>query len=176
VDLDALGNIGEFLGSVGVLVSLVYLAIQIRKSTETERTATYRSIVSDFGRLNESLASDPELLSLFARGMEDFDVLEAEQKARISQIFYVLFRSFENMYYQHRMGYLDEEIWTGWKRLSLAYFKRPGFQLWWSIRRDVFSESFVEFLETTELDRPIASYADVMHLHPPAAPPPSGSG
>ena len=44
-----LGNIGEFLGSLGVLASLIYLAVQIKKNTETERTSTYQSIVKDFG-------------------------------------------------------------------------------------------------------------------------------
>ena len=49
VELNVPGNIGEFLGSLGVLVSLFYLATQIKKSTEAERTATYQAVVSNFG-------------------------------------------------------------------------------------------------------------------------------
>lgn len=50
MSLEELGNLGEFVGSIAVLVSLVYLAIQIKKSTETERSSTYRAIVADFTR------------------------------------------------------------------------------------------------------------------------------
>jgi len=169
--LDALGNIGEFVGSIAVLISLIYLAIQIKKSTETERTSTYQSIVSDFGRMNQGLASDPELNFLYVRAMEDYESLNPSEKARISQVFYMTFRYFENMYYQHRKGYLEAEVWIGWQRLMVTYFGRPGFNTWWKSRRDVFSEPFAHFLETTELDRPIPSYAEVAGLVPDAPPP-----
>jgi hypothetical protein len=164
VTLESLGNLGEFVGSIAVIISLVYLAIQIKKNTEAERTSTYRSIVSDFGFMNQSMASDPELTMLYIKGMEDFGALEPSEKARVSQVFYMTFRYFENMYYQHRRGYLEGEVWTGWERIMLAYFGRPGFQTWWSARRDVFSESFVRFLETSESDHPVVSYDEITRL------------
>jgi hypothetical protein len=85
--LDQFGSIGEIVGAVGVVVSLVYLAIQIRKNTETERTSTYQSIVSDFGALNNTMASTPELSHLFVRAMENYHQLSADEKARVSQLF-----------------------------------------------------------------------------------------
>lgn len=127
---------------------------------------TYQSIVSDFGRMNQSMASDPDLNFLYVKAMEDFASLSPSEKARISQTFYMTFRYFENMYYQHRKGYLEAEVWIGWKRLMLTYFGRPGFGSWWRARREVFSEPFAHFLETEKLDRPVASFADVVGLTP----------
>jgi len=168
--LESLGNLGEFISSIAVLISLVYLAIQIKKNTETERTSTYQSIVSDFGNMNQSMASDPDLTFLYVKAMEDFAALDAAEKARISQTFYMTFRYFENMYYQHRRGYLEAELWVGWQRLMLTYFARPGFQTWWKARREVFSEPFADFLETAKLDRPIVSYAEITRLGSGPAP------
>ncbi len=162
--LNELGNIGEFISSIGVIVSLVYLAAQIRKSTETERTSTYQSVVSDFGSLNRTMASNAELSYLYVRALENFAELDVAEKARISQLFFATFHYFENMYYQYQKGYLEEDVWRGWKRLMLTYYARPGFQTWWSIRRDVFSNSFGEFLEASKPDRYIASYNDVTEL------------
>jgi len=82
-------------------------------------------------------------------------------------IFFQCFRYFENMFYRHKKGYLDEEVWTGWKRLMLTYYSRPGFQTWWKHRRDVFSESFAIFLETEKLDREIATYHEISNLGSP---------
>jgi hypothetical protein len=163
VNLDDLGNLAELVAAIGVMVSLIYLAFQIRRSSETERMSTYRAIVSDFGSLNQSIASDPELALLFANGLETFGELTEVEKARLSQYFYSIFRYFENMYYQHTRGYLDDEVWIGWQRMILTYFQRPGFQVWWEQRRLVFNPKFVEFLETTEADVEIVSYYSLAH-------------
>ncbi len=162
--LNELGNIGEFVSSIGVIVSLIYLALQIRKNTDTERVSTYQSVVSDFGSLNRTMSSNPELSSLYVKAMEDFGGLRSDEKARVSQLFFASFHYFENMFYQNQKGYLEDDVWRGWKRLMLTYHERPGFQIWWSVRRDVYSEAFCNFLETTEIDVRIASYDDVTQL------------
>ena len=59
MSLNELGNIGEIVGSIGVFISLLYLAIQIKKNTETERMRTYQSVVADFGALNGTMSSTP---------------------------------------------------------------------------------------------------------------------
>ena len=76
--LDQLGNLGELIGALGVVVSLAYLAIQIRTNTEAERTSTYQSIVSDFGALNNTMASTPELSHLFVQAMENYHKLSSD--------------------------------------------------------------------------------------------------
>ena len=162
--LDQLASIGEIIGGFAVVISLVYLAIQIRTNTEAERTSTYQSIVSDFGAMNNTMASTPELSHLFVQAMENYQQLNSDQKARISQMFFQCFRFFENMFYQHQKGYLDDEVWIGWKRLMLTYFGRPGFQTWWEHRREVYSEPFAIFLETEKLDREIMTYHKISNL------------
>ena len=101
---------------------------------------------------------------MFVQAMENYHPFSSDQKARISQMFFQCFRYFENMFYQHQKGYLDEEVWIGWKRLMLTYYSRPGFQTWWEHRREVFSEPFAVFLETENLDRKIASYHEISNL------------
>ena len=85
VTLNELGNIGEIVSSIAVIVSLVYLAVQIRKNTEAERTSTYQSVVSDFGSLNQTMSNNAELSSLYVKAMENFVDLKSDEKARVSQ-------------------------------------------------------------------------------------------
>ena len=113
MNLAELASIGEIVSSIAVIISLVYLAMQIRQNTEAERTSTYQSIVSDFGALNNNMASTPELSDMFVRGLENFEQFNPDERARISQSFFQCFRYFENMFYQHHKGYLDEDIWVG---------------------------------------------------------------
>ena len=46
-----LGNYGEFIGSVGVVVSLVYLAVQIRANTRTTRANASFQAIHSWGTL-----------------------------------------------------------------------------------------------------------------------------
>jgi hypothetical protein len=167
---EAIGAASELVGAVAVVVSLLYLAIQIKGNTESARTSTYQSVVSEFGTLNRAMASTPDLSMLYAQAMEDFESLSPEDKARCSQLFFVSFHNFENMYYQYKKGYLEDDVWVGWRRLMLAYHARPGFQVWWSFRSEVFSKSFVDFLSTEELDIPVASYHDITLATRPVQP------
>ena len=165
MSIEDLGSIGELISSIAVLVSLIYLAIQIRRSTDTSRTSTYQAVVAEFAALNRAMSVTPNLSALFAGALEDFDSLDPNDRATISQLFFVVFHNFENMYYQYRKGYLEDDVWIGWKRLMLTYHSRPGFQSWWKMRSDVYSPSFVEFLATEQLDRPVASYFGVIGKH-----------
>jgi hypothetical protein len=42
MSLEDLGNIGEFVAAVGVIASLIYLAVQIRQNTDSLRAATFQ--------------------------------------------------------------------------------------------------------------------------------------
>jgi hypothetical protein len=169
MSFDAIGNVAELISSIAVLISLIYLAVQIKKSTETARTSTYHSIVSAFGDMNQTMASVPDLSFLYVRALEEFESLDESEKARISQLFYSTFRYFENMFYQHEKGYLEDDVWVGWERLMVTYFRRSGFQIWWSMRRDVFSKAFVAFLESAESVESIASYYELTQQESAAA-------
>ncbi|MGB5245866.1 MAG: hypothetical protein WBM54_03710 [Woeseia sp.] len=161
MSLDEVGSVSELISSIAVLISLVYLAIQIRSNTDAARTSTYQAVVAEFSALNRTMASTPDLSILYVNALEDFESLSPEEKARISQLFFTSFHNFENMYYQRRKNYLEDDVWLGWKRLMLTYYARPGFQTWWQKRSDVYSASFVDFLRTEKIDKPVATYRDI---------------
>ena len=167
--LDQLGSIGSIISGIAVVISLIYLDIQIRQNTEAGRTSTYQSIVSDFGTMNNNLAGNPELSHMFVYALENYHEFNDQEKARISQMFFQIFRMFENMFYQQKKGYLDQDLWIGWKRLMLTYFARPGFQTWWEHRRVVYAEPFVQFLETEKLDLSVKSYKELTSLEEAAS-------
>ena len=49
MSLEDLGNLGEFVGAIGVVVSLVYLAYQIRQNTAAVRASTHQAMI-DYDR------------------------------------------------------------------------------------------------------------------------------
>lgn len=69
--LQDLGSIGEFLGAVGIIVTLVYLAIQIRQNTRAVRSAAREEILRDMHGFISLVASDSDTANFYERGLAD---------------------------------------------------------------------------------------------------------
>ena len=60
-DWDAIGAVGEILGAIAVLVTLVYLANQIRQANDVARFSATKDIMNTYSELNKLLVTDPAL-------------------------------------------------------------------------------------------------------------------
>ena len=73
--LQQMAQIGEFLGGLSVLLTLIYLAIQIRGNTKAVRSAgaqqTHDSMIQGY----RQLAGDRELNRVFRIGTDNIDSL-----------------------------------------------------------------------------------------------------
>ncbi len=144
---DAVGAIGEILGAAGVVVTLVYLARQVRLNTTATRLSTSHSISAAARDWNRPLLLDPELAWTFQVGTEDPSRLDEKEQARFIELCFSLFRMFEDAHYQFLKGALDPDVWQGYERLYGAYAKAPGFQAYWRERRETFRPEFRQFID-----------------------------
>ena len=143
----AIGAIGEFLGAAGVIITLVYLAAQIRQNTRAMRLATAHSIASAARDWNRPLLMDPELAWTFQVGTEDPTQLDEKEQARFIELCFSLLRMFEDAHYQYHSGALDPTTWEGYERLYAAYAKAPGFRAYWKERKQTFRPEFRKFID-----------------------------
>jgi hypothetical protein len=148
---EAIGAVGEMLGAVGVIVTLVYLARQIRQNTRATRLSTSQAIATAARDRNKPLLQDPELAWTFQVGTEDPTRLSEKEQARFVELCFSFFRMFEDAHYQHQNGALDPKIWDGYERLYAAYAKAPGLQAYWKLRKTTFRPAFQTFIDDHEL-------------------------
>jgi len=144
---NALGALGEILGAVGVIITLIYLARQISQNTRVMRLSTSHSIASAARDWNKPLLNDPELAWTFQVGTEDPTKLDEKEQARFIELCFSLLRMFEDAHYQYHHGALDPDVWDGYERLYAAYAKAPGFQAYWKMRKETFRPEFREFID-----------------------------
>lgn len=147
----AIGAIGEILGAAGVIITLVYLARQVRQNTSATRLSTAQSIATAARDWNRPLLQDPELAWTFQVGTEDPTKLDEKEQARFIELCFSLFRMFEDAHYQYHNGALDPTIWKGYEALYAAYAKAPGFQAYWAKRRETFRKEFQDFIDGYEV-------------------------
>jgi hypothetical protein len=144
---EAFGAIGEVLGALGVIATLGYLAVQVRQNTTSTRTSSYQAAVGAISDWSKAIGLDPDASRILGSGTADYASLPDEDRLRFDLIYHSLFRNFENVFYQHMQGAIDEALWVAWSwriRDSLAH---PGVRRWWKDARHAYHEPFVRFVE-----------------------------
>lgn len=110
MSLEDLGNIGEFVAAVVVVVTLGYLAIQIRQNTHAVRVAAEASqqeLGSDFrGRIIDNA----EVASIYLRGLQDFDSLAEADQVRFRMLMFTAFMSHQYRFVHERHNLMDPEL------------------------------------------------------------------
>ncbi len=67
MNLDLLGNIGEFIGGLAVIVTLIYLAFQVRQGTKTLRANSVHELTENTLRASATLV-EPANAQVYLRG------------------------------------------------------------------------------------------------------------
>ena len=109
-----LGNYGEFIGAIAIVVTLFYLAIQIRQntrrmeeSTASQQATTYQSLMSQIIELNRGLAADRQLGEIVDKARKG-EVLDDVDRRRYGSLITSILRYGDMAYYQYQKGLIDE--------------------------------------------------------------------
>lgn len=150
--LEALGNLGEFVGAVGVVVSLVYLARQMGQNTLSVRAASFNSMIQNSIRLLEHSFRDGEFADFLARAEADPAALSPAERLRWDSYMTAVFRHFGNLTYQARVGALDEQMWEAYRQDLKEHLRAPSWAGWFLEHREVFNRSLVNLVDETLAD------------------------
>ncbi len=141
-----LGNFGEFVGAIAVVVTLAYLSVQVRQHSEAVRSSTRSDIARGQMDANYVLAQNPELVLNCYSLLRGKDLGEAERVAATHAIL-AGFRMFENQFFAYREGTFSESVWLGYRANIAWNTQQPNFADFWNDRRYAFSSEFVEFVD-----------------------------
>ena len=121
-----LGALGEFVGAIAVVGTLIYLAVQIRQNTAAVAAPTYESMVSGVTDINLMIVGNPDVASILARGNADPDSLDYEEALRYA----MLLRSWANQGLKQlrlfEIGALGSRDWENLARELALGFSSPG--------------------------------------------------
>jgi hypothetical protein len=152
VDWNAVSAIANVLAAISVVVTVVYLAIQIRQNTRATHSQTYQLATSNLAEMAGIIGSDKQLARIFRIGMINPGQLDEDELTQFGYLGISLFRRFENVFFQYQSGMIGEDFWTGHRDNILWFFHRPGMQVWWKDRKFAFSRRFREFLDGSKAD------------------------
>ena len=155
--LQDLGNLGEFVGALGVVFSLIYLARQMRQNTTTVRAAAFNSMTENSIRLLENTFPNPEFAEFLYRAEGDPSELTPVQSIQWDSYMTAVFRHFGNLVYQYRVGSLDRQMWEAYQRALKEHLRTPAWRTWFEGNSHIFSTSLVEQVDRAvqELDEEV---------------------
>ena len=145
--LQDLANLGEFIGSVAVVLSLVYLAIQVRQNTASIRTENFARALERVSAMQSLLFENRDLAQLQAQGVLDPSALTRAERLQLTWWLTEAFGAFEFMFHQAKGGALPDEVWARWSATIGWWLSLPGVQAWWQARPTPFSGSFTAFVD-----------------------------
>lgn len=148
-----IGAIGEFVGAIAVVVTLVYLAIQMRQNTNALKLNVARSVTEELQDMFSLAASNRALAEIIvkASGQSEWQGVE---RARYHAFTNNLVRVYENAYLQSRAGVMDLAHWEGMTRMMIDYTSMPAFQGFWEVRKHWMSDDFQEYMDSAVVPTP----------------------
>lgn len=146
MEWDAIGALAETIASVGVIISLIYVGLQIRSQLIESRLESGDELTRQINHAYETLASEGDLAELFLKGLKDFQSLDGAEAMRFSAFAGSQMRLSESMFFRYENGRLAEDVWMGLNAGVRDIFRYPGMKDWWETRRHWYSERFQSYV------------------------------
>jgi hypothetical protein len=148
-DLARFATVAEIGASIGVMISVIYLGIQIRGSNEQLRAQSYNDTLEILHKPFELIVQDQGLADLVVRGERDPESLSPGEWQRYSYLLVIRYDAYEHAYYARRDGEIPEEIWKGIESgLTANLTSNKGFRRFWVQKGSIYAEPFHGFVES----------------------------
>jgi hypothetical protein len=142
-------NLAEILGVVVVVVTLIYLSVQVRQGTELLRSESRQALVTND---LASLAANFNNADVFAKYVSG-EELSAKDQLRLSFMFTLDLRNREFEYFQYANGLLDEQAWLAYRHVVLINHSTGLGRAWWDqIGRGLVDPKFGDLVDELLVD------------------------
>jgi hypothetical protein len=144
---EAVSAISEATGAIVVIVSLIYVAIQIRQNTKAVTYQTTQALIHANSESAYLLSSDADLATLFHKGSMDRSLLTDVERLRFNTYLYGYYNQADFAYEQSLEGQVASTTWARIERDLPIWISLPGVRAWWDEDKTRLSDGFVAFLE-----------------------------
>lgn len=158
-----IASLGELISGIAVLISLIYLAVQVRQAKVNQQLAI-RQARAD--RMVDMLttATEPTFALAYTMGFAGREDMTLTQVVQFMYGFMAWFRNAENFYYQHEDGLLDERAYQAFVVELKGALLSPGIQVMWRRYHSSFGVEFVEFIDGLLSELPPREIKDSLEL------------
>lgn len=130
MDWTAIIAVSELVATIGVIISLVYVARQIRQNTRAVKGATTHAVTE---RQQTELHWSHEIAGIFTKAIETPGELSSSEAWSLSEWLSSAIVMRQNEYRQYRLGLLEDEVWNQSERVISMLLGFPWGRHWWKV-------------------------------------------
>ena len=147
---EAISAVGEVFGATAVVISLLYLAAQVRTQNRESRLAANHEILEAYRNTGVAFQSS-ENAQLLTKANHDFESLDEPQRIQIISLILPVLRLWEEAFYQNRDGRFEDGMWDTMSRVFADVLSAKAFEKVWELRQSGFSDLFRAHVNTLEV-------------------------
>jgi len=136
------GSIGEFVGAIGVILSLVYVGFQVRQNTRTMHAASIDALISSSNFVRQQIVANTEVADIYDRGNKDPDQLTEPEMVRYRVLIASILWTSWNAYAQTQLTGLAASTFDAQKPFIRRIVTTNGGKWVWKNYQDEFETDF----------------------------------
>jgi hypothetical protein len=149
VNWEAIGAVGEVVGAIAVVVTLVYLTIQLKQNTQSAQNSAWQSIIRVLTDLDVTEATDPQLSAFIRLAESSPDELPEDQYWKFTKIAEARLGTFEYAYLATNKGTIDSYYWEAIRPYAENYMRKPGYRRFWAEASEaVYHPEFITYINS----------------------------
>ena len=162
----AVSAIGEIIGAVAVIVSLIYVGIQIKENSRAVRSAMANETTAAISSWYSAIGNCQQSTRTFYVGLTRPEELQKEDLAQFFYLGHGLLLEYQAAYYISREGTLDLALQESITKTVYGTAHLPGFRMLWRQRRDLFHPEFRKHIDEIINTGPIESASRELYESP----------
>ncbi len=152
---DAMSAMAEIVGSAGVIITLIYLVIQIRANTNAMTRTEAREVQANCMTAYYAVANDRELSDIIVRGTKAMNDLDDVERYRFDLAVAGYLLPVEQAFAASRSNlYLQDDL-APLKTIVKGILDSPGCKEWWAERKQWFTPTFITMIDGILADESI---------------------
>jgi hypothetical protein len=146
MSLSDLASLGSFVNGLAVLISLIYLSLQVRQTKRNQQVAVRHSRASRIVELQLALA-DAGVADAWLHGSGSPQEITQTELSQFINLCRALFFHFEDSFYQRDEGLLNDDAFQTVVAGARLSARSPGWRAAWRISRPNFGGRFLDFMD-----------------------------
>ena len=151
---DAASAVAEWLGVILVVVSLTYVAVQIRQNTRTVKASTELETGRQWSDFHGRVAHSGDMADIWDKGLTNPEDLTAQEKRKFVWLVAEYFFLVESLYRQRQLGFLGRDSWSQHQSAVAGLLLHPLLESWWNSGVSPYSPEFRAAIDHARAELP----------------------
>lgn len=141
------GALGELIGGIAIIVSLIYVGVQVKDSAGATRSAAANDASVSMQSWYLEMGSNRQASELWFNALTSPKPLSTHDEYQFMMIMHAAMLGIQNSFLLSQEGTLDPEIREGLTTAIVAVKDLPGMERYWRQRKHFFHSGFTEYVD-----------------------------